>query len=70
MEDIVGEGWTIYNKNGGIYYNTFGRTRKETIQQHTKEKGRPWKKCRSNGDRIARAEIRIIEDFGDQEDKE
>lgn len=68
MESISGEGWTIYNKNSGeIYCNIFSKTRKETIQEYTKEKCRPWKKCRSNGDRVARAEIIIIDDSVDQD---
>ncbi len=50
--------WMIKHTFGGVgfYYGTF-RTRKEAINEHERQTGKPWKYWYRKGDRVVRVTV-------------
>lgn len=50
--------WAIYNDDVGFYTGTH-ITRKDMIDQHTKDLGRKWGDCLADGDRAVQVVIKV-----------
>ena len=58
-------GWSIYNKEHGLYYG-WCLTKRDAIREHCCHLDKAWEHCRKDGDKAVKIEITYDHDAKDR----
>lgn len=55
------EAWAVWNRNGGVYFDTIRSRRTASVSARQTRSGLTWSECYRRGDRAVQVEIRVTE---------